>query len=81
MDSLITHQFIGPSPAARYAVDGLTSEEVYRLIGANTVAGFEPVVHTHTARGDQLRTRDGNRLTVVALHGTSVMSAIAFEQV
>ncbi|MFE6743882.1 hypothetical protein [Streptomyces tubercidicus] len=81
MDSLITHQFIGPTPATRYTVDGLSSEEAYRLIGANTVAGFEPVVHTQTPQGDRLTTPDGNLLTVIALHGTQVMSTIAFEQV
>ncbi|WP_434600204.1 hypothetical protein [Streptomyces sp. A5-4] len=81
MDSLINHQFLGPNPASRYTVDGLSSEEAYRLIGINTMRGFEPVVHTQTAKGRRLTTRDGNLLTVVALHGTQVMSALAFEQV
>jgi len=81
MDSLISHQYFGPSPATRYEVAGLTSKEAYRLIGVNTMAGFEPVMLTRTAAGEPLRTRDGNRLTVVALHGTRVMSAITFEAV
>ncbi|AJC62039.1 hypothetical protein [Streptomyces sp. 769] len=81
MESLINHQFFGPDRSTRYKVAGLSSEEAYRLIGANTMAGFEPVVHTRNAKGDQLRTRDGNLLTVVALHGTGVMSTIEFEQV
>jgi hypothetical protein len=81
MESMISHQFFGATPATRYTVAGLSSEEAYRLIGANTMAGFEPVVHTRTAAGEQLRTRDGNLLTVVALHGTKVMSAIDFVQV
>ncbi|NUK11169.1 hypothetical protein HRW18_24960 [Streptomyces lunaelactis] len=81
MDYLINHQFFGPTPASRYEVRGLSSEEAYRLIGANTLAGFEPVVHTRTGKGDQLRTPDGNLLTVVALHGTGVMSVLEFEQV
>ncbi|MFI9080963.1 hypothetical protein ACIGW8_31595 [Streptomyces sioyaensis] len=81
MDSLITHQFFGPNRATRYQTPGLSLDEAHRLIGANTVAGFAPVVHTRTAQGDQLRTRDGHLLTVVALHGTRVMSAIEFEQV
>ncbi|MFD4528397.1 hypothetical protein ACFWP7_31665 [Streptomyces sp. NPDC058470] len=81
MDSLINHRFIGPNPATRYVTAGLTSDEACRLIGVNTLAGFEPVVHTRNARGEQLRSRDGNLLTVVALTGTGVMSAIEFEQV
>ncbi|WP_331762268.1 hypothetical protein OG524_36510 (plasmid) [Streptomyces sp. NBC_01520] len=81
MDSLINHQFFGATPETRYNVAGLSSEEAYRLIGVNTMAGFEPVVHNRTAKGEPLRTRDGNRLTVVALHGTGVMSTIEFEQV
>lgn len=81
MDSLINHRFIGPNPATHYVTAGLSTDEAHRLIGANTLAGFEPVVHTRTARGEQLRSRDGNLLTVVALTGTGVMSAIEFEQV
>jgi hypothetical protein len=81
MESLISHQFFGATPATRYNVAGLSSEEAYRLIGANTMAGFEPVVHNRTAKGEQMRTRDGNLLTVVALHGTKVMSALEFVQV
>lgn len=78
---LINHQFLGPSTATRYNVAGLSPEEAYRLIGANTMAGFEPVVHTRNARGEQLRTRDGNRLTVVALTGSAVRGILAFEQI
>ncbi|MFL4910896.1 hypothetical protein ACJ6WF_49365 [Streptomyces sp. MMS24-I2-30] len=81
MDSLITHHFLGSTRATRYQVRGLTSEEAYRLIGVNTLAGFEPVVHTRTAKGDQLRSRDGNLLTIVALHGSGVRGVIEFEQV
>ncbi|MFE9007449.1 hypothetical protein ACFYOY_35920 [Streptomyces sp. NPDC007875] len=80
MDALITHQFFGPDQATRYQTPGLNVDQAYRLIGANTVAGFEPVVHNRTAAGDQLRTRDGHLLTIVALHGTALMSAIWFEQ-
>lgn len=81
MDSLISHEFVGATPATRYNVVGLSSDEAHRMIGANMMAGFEPVVHTRTAKGEQLRTRDGSILTVVALHGTGVMSVLGFEQV
>ncbi|MCZ1012659.1 hypothetical protein [Streptomyces lydicus] len=63
MDSLITHQFIGPTPAGRRA----------------DLGGGVPA--DRCQHGDRLTTPDGNLLTVIALHGTQVMSAIAFEQV
>ncbi|MGK5628432.1 hypothetical protein [Streptomyces sp. URMC 123] len=77
MNLLINHQYIVPAGE----VDRLTSEEAYHLIGVNTVHGLDPVVHTQTAQGERLRTRDGNVLTVVALQGTEVKSVLAFEQV
>ncbi|MFD9398190.1 hypothetical protein ACFWA4_05140 [Streptomyces sp. NPDC060011] len=42
---------------------------------------FETHVHTKNARGEQLRTRDGRPLTVVALHGARVVSAMEFVHV
>ncbi|NUH42888.1 hypothetical protein HUF15_40430 [Streptomyces samsunensis] len=81
LEPLITHQFFGPDQATRYQIPGLSTDEAHRLIGANLVAGFDPVVHTRTARGDQLRTPDGRLLTVVALYGSRLMSVIWFEQV
>ncbi|MCX4657361.1 hypothetical protein [Streptomyces microflavus] len=80
MSFRIHHQFFGPVPEARYTSTDLSEDQAYRLIGANTVAGFEPIVHTLTATGDRMRTPDGQPLTVVALHGTRLMSAIWFEQ-
>ncbi len=75
---LITHQFLGP---VRYEMQGLSLDEAHRMIGANAMAGFTPVVHTRTPDGELLRTRDGHILTVVALHGSSVAGVVAFEQV
>ncbi|MFF4699862.1 hypothetical protein [Streptomyces chattanoogensis] len=79
MHPLINHQYIGPTPETRHEIRGLSSEEAYRLIGVNTLAGFEPVLHTHTAQGRQLTTPDGKLLTVVALHSSVAMSALGFE--
>ncbi|MGW1044790.1 hypothetical protein [Streptomyces sp. NPDC002547] len=81
MDALISHHFFGPTRAARDLTAGLSLEEAMRLIGMNTLAGFEPVVYTRTPAGDQLRTRAGRLLTVVALHGSAVRGAIEIEQV
>jgi hypothetical protein len=71
--------FAGPVlPAKRTTV---SEDEAHRAIGANLVAGFETHVHTKNARGEQLRTRDGRPLTVVALHGARVVSAMEFVHV
>ncbi|MCX5055097.1 hypothetical protein [Streptomyces sp. NBC_00474] len=80
-DALISHRYFGPTPNANYLTSGLSQDEAHRLIGANTLAGFEPVLYTRTPVGDHLRTRDGNLLTVVALHGSSLRGVIEIEQV
>jgi hypothetical protein len=59
----------------------LSLEEAPRLIGANTLAGFEPVVYSQTLAGEQLRTREGHLPTVVALQGSVVRGVIEIEQV
>ncbi|MEV7003323.1 hypothetical protein AB0N62_37440 [Streptomyces sp. NPDC093982] len=81
MNALISHTYFGPTLATSYVTPGLSQEVAYRLIGINTLAGFEPVVYTRTPAGDQLRTRDGNPVTVVALTGSSLRGVIEIEQV
>lgn len=81
MDFLINHRYFGWTPNTNYVTAGLSLEEAHRLIGANTLAGFEPVVYTHTPTGEQLRTHDGHPLTVVALHGSALRGVIEIEQV
>ncbi|MEU3341828.1 hypothetical protein [Streptomyces sp. NPDC006668] len=87
-DTLISHRYFGWTPDTSYETVGLSLEEGQRLIGANTLAGFEPVVYTQTPAGEQLRTRDGQLLTVVALHSSAfrrgesvVRGVIEIEQV
>ncbi|MFF0191051.1 hypothetical protein [Streptomyces sp. NPDC005244] len=68
--------FVGPVlPAKRTTI---SEDEAHRMIGANLLAGFVTHVHTKDARGEQLRTRDGRPLTVVALHGARLISAMEF---
>jgi hypothetical protein len=80
-DALISHRYFGPTPTASYLSSGLSHDEAHRLIGANLLAGFEPVAYTQTPAGDQLRTRDGRLLTVVALQGSSLRGVIEIEHV
>ncbi|MEU0034656.1 hypothetical protein [Streptomyces sp. NPDC006333] len=76
----ITYQTFGPTfPPIR--TSGLSEGEAHRFVGANTLAGFTPVVHTKDVRGEQLRTRDGNVLTVVAIHGNRLVSVMEFEHI
>ncbi|MDI3390480.1 hypothetical protein QIS99_30440 [Streptomyces sp. B-S-A8] len=77
--ALITHHYLA-TPDTRYEVSDMDAATANQLIGVNTIAGFTPIVHRHTAAGEPLRTRDGDFLTVVALHGTSVVGVVAFEQ-
>lgn len=70
-DALISHRYFGPTPATNYLTSGLSHDEANRLVGANVLAGFEPVAYTRTLAGEQLRTRDGQPLTVVSLCGSS----------
>ncbi|MGW3378414.1 hypothetical protein [Streptomyces hydrogenans] len=75
----ITHIFFGLGSPVYERV--LSEAEAYRLIGANTVAGFEPVTVTQGADGVPLTTPDGALLKVVALYGAStggVYAALAF---
>ncbi|MFF4542193.1 hypothetical protein [Streptomyces aureus] len=66
--------FSGPVlPAMRTR---LNEDEAHRTIGANLLAGSEPIVHTKDARGEQLRTRDGRPLTVVALYRDRLVSVV-----
>ncbi|WP_331724002.1 hypothetical protein [Streptomyces sp. NBC_00005] len=69
-DALISHRYFGWTPDTSYVTAGLSLEEAQRLIGANTLAGFEPVVYTRTPVGD-----------VVALHGSSLRGVIEIAQV
>ncbi|MFD4392584.1 hypothetical protein [Streptomyces sp. NPDC058495] len=74
----VTHIFFGlGSPVYEHVV---SEAEAHRLIGANTVAGFTPVVITEGADSAPLTTPDGSLLKVVALHGTTVgvYAALAF---
>lgn len=70
-DALISHRYFGPTPETNYLTSGLSHDEAHRLIGANMLAGFEPVAYIRRPDGEQLRTRDGQPLTVVSLHGSS----------
>ncbi|WP_432197061.1 hypothetical protein [Streptomyces sp. bgisy027] len=81
MDSRISHTYFGPTPQARYVTPGMSQEMAYRLIGINALAGVKPVVYTRTTTGEPLRTVDGNRLTVVALHGSALRGVIEIEQI
>ncbi|MGW1615185.1 hypothetical protein ACWCQZ_38220 [Streptomyces sp. NPDC002285] len=81
MDARISHTYFGPTPEARYVTPGLSQEIAYRLIGINALAGFEPVIYTRTPAGEQLRTYDGDLLTVVALHGSALRGVIEIEQI
>lgn len=81
-DARIAHQYFGPTLGAGYLATGLSHDEAHRLIGANVLAGFAPVAYTRTPAGDHLRTRDGNLLTVVALHGSvGIRGVLEIEQV
>jgi hypothetical protein len=81
-DALISHRYFGPTPATNYLTSGLSHDEAHRLIGANVLAGFEPVAYTRTPAGDHLRTRDGQPLTVVALHGSvGIRGLVEIEQI
>ncbi|WP_331751424.1 hypothetical protein OID55_41930 (plasmid) [Streptomyces sp. NBC_00715] len=59
----------------------MSVDQAHRMIGANLLAGFDTHVHTKDAKGEQLRTREGIPLTVVALHGARVISAMEFVHV
>ncbi|MGO4636383.1 hypothetical protein AB4225_36605 [Streptomyces sp. 2RAF24] len=74
---MITHFYLGLGlPVYEIA---LSEVEAHRVIGANVVSGFEPVVISRGADGALLTTPDGARLTVVAVYGTlRVMAALAF---
>lgn len=74
----IEYQFFGTRLSERYHQTDVPMSTARELIGANTLAGFTPVVHSTTAKGDQLLTRDGRPLTVAAVHGsTNVWGALA----
>ncbi|MGW5531708.1 hypothetical protein [Streptomyces xanthochromogenes] len=80
--ALIVHTFIGGPPTTRYSAP-LTAEEAYRLIGANVMSAYTPILHTRTGTGSRLTTRDnGEPMSVTALHDPngSVMSVIFFER-
>ncbi|MFF5938994.1 hypothetical protein [Streptomyces sp. NPDC012508] len=74
---MVTYFYFGSTPQTRYS-EATTAEDAYRLIGANTVAGFEATVFTHDAADRQLTTPDGAPLVVVTLAGClGVISAVA----
>ncbi|MEU8883873.1 hypothetical protein [Streptomyces hydrogenans] len=71
----ITHFYFGPAPYENV----LSEAEAHRLIGANTVAGFESRVFSRGSDGGLLTTPDGALLTVVTLSGSAgVVSVLAF---
>ena len=81
-DALIAHQYFGPTARASYVTTGLSHDEAHRLIGANVLAGFAPVAYTRAPSGEQLRSRDGHPLTVVALHGSvGIRGLLEIEQI
>ncbi|MFH9959716.1 hypothetical protein ACH4OX_36685 [Streptomyces roseolus] len=73
----ITHFYFGLGLPVYERV--VSEVEAHRLIGANVVAGFEPVTLTQGADGAPLATPDGAPLTVVTLRGSvDVFGALAF---
>ncbi|MEV6332284.1 hypothetical protein [Streptomyces sp. NPDC051909] len=74
----ITYVYFGSTSKTRY-VASIGEAEAHQVIGANVVAGFEPVVFTHDATDRQLRTPSGEQMKVMTLNGlVGVVSALVF---
>ncbi|MFF0561518.1 hypothetical protein [Streptomyces sp. NPDC004266] len=75
----ITYTYFGFDPRNRYSAE-IDETDAYLTIGANALAGFDPVLYTCDSAGWwPMTTPDGEEMRVVALTGTSgVIAVLAF---